>query len=276
VSSDPGGRTIIVPGAITNEHLAGCITTDQLTPGPNKDPVVTSTTVAIVRSGLQTINGIALQEGDRVLVKDQDDPSENGIYIASAATGLWVRAPDADEDAQMPPGITVVDPSTGTAYYLDATAPVVLGSSALRFLSLGGRGGSSQSVVLYWEEADGGSDVAIVPGPMGLQGVAGAPGAGGVQGPQGPPGIVPDESFEEMPWVPGSSAAGDIRSNGSVPFVADQSMGNHNLTNVADPVNAQDAVNVRSAESISVLTNGDATTPEIMFDATGDVIMTGI
>lgn len=90
------------------------------------------------------------------------------------------------------------------------------------------------------------------------------------------PYAVPDEMFDEMPWVPGSSAAGDIRSNGSVPFVADQSMGNHNLTNVADPVNAQDAVNVRSAENISVLTNGDATTPEIMFDATGDVIMTGI
>lgn len=90
------------------------------------------------------------------------------------------------------------------------------------------------------------------------------------------PFIVPDESFDEMPWVPGSSVAGDIKSNGLVAFVADQSMGNNKLTNVKDGVAPQDAINVRQAENISVLTNGDPTTPEIMFDASGDVIMTGI
>jgi hypothetical protein len=94
------------------------------------------------------------------------------------------------------------------------------------------------------------------------------------------PYIVPDEMFEELPWVPGgssgSSAGGAVLANGTVPFTADESMGNHKLTSVANPTAAQDAVNVQSAENISVLTNGDPTTPEIMFDATGDVIMTGI
>lgn len=95
------------------------------------------------------------------------------------------------------------------------------------------------------------------------------------------PFMVPDEMFEELPWVPGgggtsSSGSGFVKADGTVPFAADESMGNNKLTTLKDGVAAQDAINVRQAENISVLTNGDATTPEIMFDATGDVIMTGI
>jgi Bacterial Ig-like domain len=44
-------------------------------------------------SGLQTIDGVALAEGDRVLVKNQTDEQYNGIYVASA--GTWIRAKDA-------------------------------------------------------------------------------------------------------------------------------------------------------------------------------------
>lgn len=59
-----------------------------------KAPVVTETTANITLSGLQTVNGVALQEGDRVLVKDQTDPIENGIYDAS--TSAWQRSADWD------------------------------------------------------------------------------------------------------------------------------------------------------------------------------------
>jgi phage-related tail fiber protein len=45
-------------------------------------------------SGTMTIDGIALNAGDRVLVKDQSTASQNGIYIVSS--GTWTRAPDAD------------------------------------------------------------------------------------------------------------------------------------------------------------------------------------
>lgn len=37
------------------------------------------------------------------------------------------------------------------------------------------------------------------------------------------------------------AGTGDIRSDGTVPFAADQSMGSHKLTNVTDPSSAQDA-----------------------------------
>jgi len=61
-----------------------------------KESVRVATTADITLSGLQTIDGVSLQVGDRVLVKDQNDDTENGIYVASA-TG-WARSDDADGD----------------------------------------------------------------------------------------------------------------------------------------------------------------------------------
>jgi len=48
----------------------------------------------IVLSGLQTIDNVALNDGDRVLVKKQTNVQDNGIYLAS--TGAWTRASDMD------------------------------------------------------------------------------------------------------------------------------------------------------------------------------------
>jgi hypothetical protein len=58
-----------------------------------KAPVRCATTAAITLENEQTIDGVACVEGDRILVKDQADPIENGIYnvIANAA---WERSKD--------------------------------------------------------------------------------------------------------------------------------------------------------------------------------------
>lgn len=58
-----------------------------------KDFVDTTTTANITLSGEQTIDGF-LTSASRVLVKDQTDPTENGIYVSAA--GAWVRSIDAD------------------------------------------------------------------------------------------------------------------------------------------------------------------------------------
>lgn len=58
-----------------------------------KPSVVTSTTGDITLSGLQSVGGVTVVAGDRVLVKDQTTASENGIYVAAA--GTWTRAADA-------------------------------------------------------------------------------------------------------------------------------------------------------------------------------------
>lgn len=57
------------------------------------DAVAVATTANITLSGEQTIDGI-LTSTDRVLVKDQTDPTENGIYVS--ASGAWSRAADMD------------------------------------------------------------------------------------------------------------------------------------------------------------------------------------
>lgn len=59
-----------------------------------KGNVDVATTGNITLSGLQTIDGFTTLEGSRVLVKDQTDPTENGIYDASS--GAWVRSLDFD------------------------------------------------------------------------------------------------------------------------------------------------------------------------------------
>lgn len=44
----------------------------------------------ITLSGTQTIDGVAVVAGNRVLVKDQTNPQQNGTYLVAA--GLWTRA----------------------------------------------------------------------------------------------------------------------------------------------------------------------------------------
>jgi hypothetical protein len=50
----------------------------------------TATTENITLAGLQTIDGVVMAAGDKVLVKDQTDTEENGLYKVSAST--WSRS----------------------------------------------------------------------------------------------------------------------------------------------------------------------------------------
>ncbi len=60
------------------------------------DPVAVATTANIANlSGEQTIDGITTSTS-RVLVKDQSDATENGIYVS--ASGAWARATDMNSD----------------------------------------------------------------------------------------------------------------------------------------------------------------------------------
>ena len=59
-----------------------------------KTSVRVATTANITLSGAQTIDGISVIAGDRVLVKNQTTTSENGIYVV--ASGAWDRATDFD------------------------------------------------------------------------------------------------------------------------------------------------------------------------------------
>jgi hypothetical protein len=77
-----------MPSTIT-DRLNGLTTSVAI-----KAPCRVATTAAITLSGEQTIDGVAVVTGDRVLVKDQAGAVDNGIYVVNSST--WVRAPDFD------------------------------------------------------------------------------------------------------------------------------------------------------------------------------------
>jgi len=61
-------------------------------------------------SGTQTVDGVALVAGDRVLVKDQTTASANGIY--AVASGAWTRVSDADTYAKLVAAMVIVEQGT--------------------------------------------------------------------------------------------------------------------------------------------------------------------
>lgn len=81
-----------------------------------KEPVRVATTVAgTLASSFEngdSIDGVTLATGDRILIKDQASATENGIYTVNAS-GAPTRATDADTGAELLGAVTFV--SEGTA-----------------------------------------------------------------------------------------------------------------------------------------------------------------
>ena len=104
-----------------------------------KQSVRAGTTGLILLTGLQTIDGISIAAGDRVLVKNQSVASENGIYVASS--GAWSRSSDADASAEVTAGLTVMltEGATqgDTQWRLTTDDAIVIGSTALTFVQIG-------------------------------------------------------------------------------------------------------------------------------------------
>ena len=75
-----------------------------------KKSVKVATTANITLSGVQTIDGISVVAGDRVLVKDQTTASQNGIYIVNAST--WTRSVAAGGANEIDSAVVGVDQGT--------------------------------------------------------------------------------------------------------------------------------------------------------------------
>jgi hypothetical protein len=99
-----------------------------------KAPVRAATTANISLTAEQTIDGVAVVDGDRVLVKDQSTASQNGIYIVS--TGSWTRAEDFDGNRDVVTG-TALQVLNGTAnankWFNVTSADPVIGTSSITF-----------------------------------------------------------------------------------------------------------------------------------------------
>lgn len=101
-----------------------------------KVPVRAATTASITLSGLQTIDGVVLASGDRVLVKNQSDNTQNGIYDAD--TGTWTRSVDFNDNRDIVEGseVFVNDGGTnngGSLWRVSTTGTITPGTSAITF-----------------------------------------------------------------------------------------------------------------------------------------------
>ena len=109
-----------------------------------KDSVRVATTASVTLSGTQTIDGVAVIAGDRVLVKDQATGSANGIYFVAA--GSWGRTTDADNSpaGEVTAGMfTFVEEGTAngnSGWVLTTDNPITLGTTALSFAQFSGAG----------------------------------------------------------------------------------------------------------------------------------------
>jgi hypothetical protein len=100
-----------------------------------KNSVRAASVANVSLTGTQTIDGVALIAGDRVLLKNQTTGTENGIYTVSASA--WARSVDADTSAEVTSGMfTFVEEGTtqvGTGWVLSTPNPITLGTTALTF-----------------------------------------------------------------------------------------------------------------------------------------------
>lgn len=106
-----------------------------------KASCVVATTANITLSGTQTIDGIAVSVGDRVLVKDQSTASQNGIYLCASST--WTRTTDANTWDELVAAFTFIEKGTTQAnngYISTITAGGTLGTTAVTFAQFSGAG----------------------------------------------------------------------------------------------------------------------------------------
>ena len=110
-----------------------------------KDSVKVATTANITLSGTQTIDGVSVAADERVLVKNQSDASENGIY--DCKSGAWARSSDFDSNTEVTSGaFTFVEQGTVNAdagFVLTTDGSITVGTTDLAFTQFSGAGSVS-------------------------------------------------------------------------------------------------------------------------------------
>ena len=124
VATQPVGATDIVNLLALQSYAAGISW---------KQPCAVGTLLPITLSGLQTIDGYTTLAGDRVLVKNQTNAADNGIYLASATA--WTRSLDADQWNDFISAISFIEYGTqaGGAWFCTAVPGGTLGVTALNW-----------------------------------------------------------------------------------------------------------------------------------------------
>jgi hypothetical protein len=95
--------------------------------------------VVVATGGNVSVDGVTTAPGDRVLLKAQTNPAENGLYITSAA--LWIRSIDAQLGADLLNAAVFISEGTvnrDTAWVCTTDAPIVPGTTPLTWVQFAG------------------------------------------------------------------------------------------------------------------------------------------
>lgn len=131
VTTDP-----VNPTDLVNKRYADSMSSNQYKP-----ECKAATTTNVLLLGLQTIDGYALAANDRVLVNNQTNAPDNGIYIASEAE--WARSSDMSTWIQVPGAYTFVQNGTlyaGTSWVVIADVVGVIDVTDIDWTQVSGQG----------------------------------------------------------------------------------------------------------------------------------------
>jgi len=138
ISTTPSNSTDIANKAYVDTVAQGLDT---------KASVIAGTTANITLSGTQTIDGIVLVSGDRVLVKNQTLPANNGLYLCAA--GAWTRTTDMDTWAEVPGAYVFVETGStlaDTGWVCTSDAGGTIGVTAITWAQFSGAGSGVSSI----------------------------------------------------------------------------------------------------------------------------------
>lgn len=132
--------------AVTKQQLEAAVTASVSgLDTKNSCRLGTTENIALDGSYVAPIDGIAIRTGDRILVKDQTDKTQNGIYIVDP--GGWTRAEDANNlpgTGEVTAGMyTFIEEgfaNKNTGWVLICPDPVTLGTTELEFVQFTGIG----------------------------------------------------------------------------------------------------------------------------------------
>ena len=140
-----GGATVTgLPTPVASSDAVSKSYADSLIQGLSwKQSVIVATTGNITLSGTQTIDGVAVIVGQRVLVKSQSASANNGIYLVAA--GAWSRSPDSTSAAQIDGSAVYVQQGTvnaDTGWTVTSTV-VTVGTDPIIWAQFSGSGSYS-------------------------------------------------------------------------------------------------------------------------------------
>ena len=93
-------------------------------------------------TGISTLDGYSLSDGERVLIKNESNQAHNGIYIRTSST-VFTRATDFDTTAEVASGdFLFVENGTanGSNGYVQTETTTTIGTSAINFEQFSGAG----------------------------------------------------------------------------------------------------------------------------------------